>query len=122
VEEDKPDLWFKEGSDLRTFCPTRYGLSLDLRTLIEAQANHKAYFSDERPFLIIDPSTRRDCDGPYCVFFNLERARQRRDGVDVRMFVVSAYRKPALPENLPVVYFSTLAAKVARGEEIKRPR
>lgn len=118
VAADSPDLRYRDGNEERAFCIERYELSLRLPSIILAAAHRKAYFSAERNYLLIDGID--GVAGPYAVFFSMTRAK--RPPVDARMFVVSAYAKPALPRRLPSISFATLVAKTARGEVIKRPQ
>jgi hypothetical protein len=105
-------------SEVRCFCPIRYGRSLSLPQIIRDGVAGKAFFGQKRNYLI----TKRlpETVGPYAVFFNLERAKSKH--FDVAMFVVSAYEKPQLPRSLPTITFATLVAKTARGEPIVRPK
>ena len=116
--EDSPDLTYRDGAEVRAFCVERYDLSRRLPTIILQAAIGKAYFSAERNYLLIDEID--GVSGLYAVFFSMVRAK--RPPVDTRMFVVSAYAKPALPKRLPSISFATLVAKTARGETIKRPQ
>jgi hypothetical protein len=106
------------GSEIRCFCPIRYGHSLNLPKIIHDGTTGRAFFGQTRNYLIIHDLP--GAAGPYVVFFNLQRARSK--SFDVAMFVVSAYEKPQLPRSLPKITFATLIAKTARGEPVTKPK
>jgi hypothetical protein len=102
---------------LRCFCPIRHGHSLHLPSIIHQGVTGKAYFSEQRNYLIVDRLP--GMNGPYAVFFNLERAESRE--FDAAMFVVSAYEKPRLPKRMDAITFATLISKTVNGERVTRP-
>src|SRR6185503_13627144 len=109
--DDKPAYRYAHGGEQRCFCPIRYGHSLHLPSIIHKGLDGKAYFSQTRNFLLIE--NLAGMNGPYAVFFNVERAKSNE--FDVAMFVVSAYEKPELPLRLPKITFATLISKTAAG-------
>lgn len=113
---DTPDHRFRDGDDVRCFCPDRYSMSLTLPEMI--RASNKAYFSQEHNYLIFKPV---DNQAPYAAFFTMQRARAR--GYHAIMTVVSSYQKEGLPppSQLKSIGFATLVAKTAKGEAIRRP-
>lgn len=117
---DNPDHLYEEDGELRCFCHDRYLASKGLPTLIRQGAVGRAYFSQGRNYMLIDQPLGGD---PYAVFFNIERAKALK-GIQVTMFVVSAYLKPGLParSRLPAISFPTLVSKTVRGERITRPK
>lgn len=117
---DSASYHYSEGGDLRCFCPDRFYASQGLPSLIASAVRGKAYFSQNRNYMLIDQPLG---GAPYAVFFNLEKTRSVK-GLDASMFVVSAYEKPGLPakSRLPSISFATLVAKTARGEPITRPK
>lgn len=118
--EDSADLHFKNGKETRCFCIDRHKLSLGLPGIIAAASKGgRAFFSNEPAnYLVIDSEDYGDA-GPYVVLFKLEKARKAH--LDVAMFVVSAYLKPALPKRLPATTFSALIGTVAAGYRPKPP-
>lgn len=54
------------------------------------------------------------------MFYNLERAKSGNG--DVKMFVASAYLKPALPRILPAATFPSVVARVANGQPLSIPK
>lgn len=115
---DTPDMFFHNGKETRSFCTTRHAMSLGLPQLIQASASGRAYFSQNTNFLILDNGY--GAAGPYVVCFKLEKARKKN--IDVAMFVLSAYLKPALPKRLPATTMAALVATVAWGKPITRPK
>lgn len=111
--EDKPDLRFRAGDELRCFCTERHKLSLELPDMIRYAANGRVYFSERSTFLVIESTP--------VAFFNAEKAK-KQDGYDVTMFVTSAYAKPKLPNKLPAVTLSTLIDYRFKGIPLKRPQ
>jgi hypothetical protein len=118
--QDRPAYLYEEGGDARCFCPDRFLASKGLPGLIGTASKGKAYFSQNRNYMLLDQPLG---GAPYAVFFNLERARSIK-GVDALMFVVSAYEKPGLPpkRHLPAISYATLVSKVVRGEPVRRPK
>ena len=106
------------GQDVRCFCPIRHRHSLNLPSIVQAAVSGRAYFSQNRNYLLIDKLP--GLIGPYAVFFNIEKAKSK--DFHAAMFVVSAYEKPELSKSLPTITFATLVAKTARGEKIVRPK
>lgn len=104
------------GTEVRCFCPIRYQLSLDLPAIIQAACGGNAHFCKGRNYLLVHQVGA----GPYAIFFDVEKARQK--GVDVMVFVDSAYTKPGLPRNLPVIGFAKLLEKTAKGLPVTRPK
>lgn len=113
---DKPDLFFRDGTEKRAFCTIRHGLSAGLPAMIQNAAGGRAFFSERREFLVLDAEAQ---GGPYVAFFNMERARNKSH--DAAMFVTSAHCRPGLPKRLPAVTFATLVAAAAVGRKIRRP-
>lgn len=116
--QDKPDLHFHAGNELRCFCTERHKLSLELPDMIRYAANGRVYFSERATFLVIESVP--GANAPYVAFFNAEKAK-KHDGYDVAMFVTSAYVKPKLPNKLPAVTLSTLIDYRFKGMPMKRP-
>lgn len=117
---DQEEYRYTENGDMRCFCPDRHLASKGLPGLINTAAKGKAYFSQNRNYMLID----QPLGGPvYAVFFNIAATKAVKS-VDASMFVVSAYEKPNLPSKsrLPAISFATLIAKTIRGEPIKRPK
>ena len=117
--DETPDFRFTHGSEVRCFCPIRYGLSHHLPDIVRRTAafGGKAYFDAKQNYLLIERLP--EIEGPYAVFFTMERSKHST--ADVAMFVTSAYEKRRLPRNIPKVTFATLVAKHARGERVRRP-
>jgi hypothetical protein len=111
---------YEEEGEVRCFCPDRHLASIGLPGLILQAVAGKAYFSQNRNYMLVDQPLGGP---PYAVFFNVERAKAIR-GVDALMFVVSAYEKPGLParHRLPSISFATLISKTVRGEPVRRPK
>jgi hypothetical protein len=109
-----------ENNDPRCFCHDRYLSSQSLKAVVESSSGGKAYFSQNRNFMLIDQPLGGP---PYAVFFNIERAT-KISGVSANMFVASAYEKPGLParSKLPSISFATLVAKTVRSELIRKPK
>jgi hypothetical protein len=121
--DDDPAAVCGPSTDLRCFCPERFGLSLRLREIIKAAGTQKAFFPApnhvrQRNFLLLEVEAGQP---PYLIAFNLERAA--RADVEAVMFVVSAHSRPSLPpkSQMDSIRFATLVAKVVRGEAINRP-
>lgn len=104
------------GSEVRCFCPTRHQLSLALPAILQAACGGNAHFSQGRNYLLVHQVS----GGPYAIFFDVEKAR--RKGVDVMVFVDSAYMKPNLPKKLPAIGFAKLLEKTAKGQAVTRPK
>lgn len=116
--QDTPDFHFSHDGDARCFCLIRHGLSLHLPSIFQ-KATHggKAYFGETRNFLFAESVP--GLQGPYAVFFDITKASE--PGVDAVIFVVSAYHKPRLPNQLPKIRFDTLVRKAAAGEKVRKP-
>lgn len=121
IEHDPPEMRFTHGNDERCFCPVRHGHSLALPRIVNEGASGRAYFSQTRNFLLIE--NLPDVEGPYAVFFNIEKAKNLK-GIDASLFIVSAYAKPGLPPKraLPAITFATLVSKTVSGEQVRRPK
>lgn len=117
VATDTPDYHHSDGSETRCFCHIRHGLSAGLPGMIQASANRRAYFSQGRNFLVLNPNV---AGGPYVAFFNMEKMRGK--SADAAMFVVSAYCKPELPRLLPAVTMPTLVSSIVGGRHLVAPR
>jgi hypothetical protein len=119
---DKPEHEFAMGTDVRCFCAERYPLSHNLPGIITANANGKAYFTQGRNFMFVEalPGLK---DGPYAIFFNIERAKKLA-GVDAVMFVASAYEKPGLPPKsaLKAITMATLVGKAIGQQYVANRR
>lgn len=119
-EDDPAHLKFSHNGDDRCFCPTRHRHSLELPRVVGQAATGRAFFSQNRNFLLVEDLP--GLEGPYVVFFNMERARIKN--IDAAMFVVSAYHKPNLPPraNLGAITFATLVSKTVAGTQVRRPK
>lgn len=115
---DKPDLHFKCGGEMRCFCTERYELSEGLPDLIRYAANGRVYFSERPDFMAIESLSEQNA--PYVAFFKIEKAK-KGEGSGLLMFVTSAHLRPALPDKLPAVTFVTLASHTFSGAKLKRP-
>ncbi|HEV2593885.1 MAG TPA: hypothetical protein VGU01_01635 [Sphingomicrobium sp.] len=119
---DGPQDEYAVGSDVRCFCTDRYPLSLSLPGIIQANANGRAYFTQGHNLMFVEniPGLQQ---GPYAIFFNMERARKLK-GIDATMFVVSAYEKPGLPpmRSLRAITMPTLVAKTLGQQPITNTR
>ena len=106
------------GGEERCFCFDRYQLSLSLPAILQAACRGNAHFSRGANYLLV----RRDAGqaDPYAIFFDAEKARMK--GVEVIVFVDSAYLKPNLPKKLDVIGFAKLLEKISKGERINRPK
>ena len=121
---DTPEQEYAVGSDVRCFCVDRYPLSHQLPGIIQANANGRAYFAQNRNFMFVENVP--GLQGPYAIFFNIERARNL-PGIDATMFVVSAYEKLALPPirslqaiTMPTLVGKTLGSKPITNKRVKR--
>lgn len=116
--QDTPDFHFPHEGEIRCFCLIRDSLSLQLPSIFQRAAKGgNAFFGETRNFLFVEHVP--GLQGPYAVFFDIKPAREK--GADAVIFVVSAYRKPNLPSNLPKIRFGTLVRKAASGERIRKP-
>ncbi len=117
--DETPDFRFNNGSEVRCFCPVRHQLSRHLPDIVRrtASTGGRAYFDAKHNYLLIDRLP--ELEGPYAVFFTMERSKHPM--ADVAMFVISAYEKKRLPRNIPKITFTTLVAKHARGERVRKP-
>jgi hypothetical protein len=115
---DHPDFHIPDNGKFRCMCPSRTALSKNLPGIIRAAAKGLAFFSQDKNMLLVEELDGRL--GPYAVFFNVRKSRKR--GLDVVMFVASAYEKPGLPERLSAVPFIALIAKAAKGQIPFRPK
>jgi len=113
-----PERKYIEGTEERSFCAIRHGHSVELPRIIRFAAAGRVFFSEGRNMLCVEwlPGT----NGPYAVFFNLQR--WRGPGLQVALNVESAYVKEGLPDRLPATTFATLVATVAKGGRITVPR
>jgi hypothetical protein len=118
LAEDGPDLHFRDGRDLRCFCPHRHKLSLELPGMIRYAAKGRAYFNAKSNFLIVESLSEENA--PYVAYFNVEKSRKGAAHHAV-MFVTSAHLKPALPDKLPAVTFATLVDHKVNGKPLKPP-
>lgn len=117
--DDDKALRVVDGSDERCFCLVRHGLSKNLPAIVKAAVGGRAFFSTvDHTYLLVE--NLPGCKGPYAVYFKLRKAVSK--GIDVAMFVVSAYEKPNLPKTKLKITFATLVANVAQGKKIKRPK
>jgi hypothetical protein len=114
---DTPDLLIRTPDETRSFCPNRFADSVDIADVIRAAVGNNVHFSQTRNFVLVKRAAGQP---PYAIFFNIERGQSK--GVDVAIFVVSAYPKSALPAKLPTIGFNVLVEKVARGLRINRPQ
>jgi hypothetical protein len=96
TSDDKPDLHFRNGREVRCFCFDRHRLSLELPEMIRYAAQGRVYFSAQANFLVVESLSEENA--PYVAFFSVERAKG--DGYDAAMFVTTAHLKPALPDKL----------------------
>lgn len=102
--------------EVRCFCPARHNLSLGLPAILQAACSGNAHFSKGRNYLLV-----RQVGGmPYAIFFDVVKARQK--GVDVMVFVDSAYTKANLPKKIPAIGFAKLLEKTAKGQPVTRPK
>ena len=122
-EGDDQEAVCGPSTDLRSFCPDRFELSLRLPAILEEAGRRKVHFpapnhARQRNFLLVEVEASGP---PYLIAFNLEPAKKA--DVEAVMFVVSAHARPKLPprSRMDTIRFATLVAKVVRGEEIRRP-
>ena len=73
--DETPDFRFAHGSEVRCFCPIRYGLSHHLPDIVRRTAafGGKAYFDAKQNYLLIERLP--EIEGPYAVFFTMERSK-----------------------------------------------
>jgi hypothetical protein len=118
--EDTPDLFMGENGDPRSFCPIRYACSLHLPNLIKRAGaiGGNVYFSHQGNFLVVDnvPAVK----GEYAAIFKIEPATT--EGVEARMFVISAHERIKPLAKLEKISLYTLVRKVAAGEPIPWPK
>ncbi len=111
----------------RSFCPTRYGLSMRLPVLIRSLNHPKAsVFQTARERNWLHSVTVADDQSDYHIFFELRRAASAAsDGVDLNLIVESAYpqdpsrNKPAIRGAMG---FILLCGKTYVGEPVATRR
>jgi hypothetical protein len=85
-----------DGGRTRCFCVDRAAYSVHLPRIVRAASAGQAYFSQDHNMLLVERLP--GVVAPYAIFFNIRKSRQK--GVDVNLFVASAYEKPNLPTHL----------------------
>jgi hypothetical protein len=106
-----------DGGRTRCFCVDRAAYSAHLPRIIRAAQQGQAYFSQDHNMVLVERLP--GVVAPYAIFFNVRRSRQK--GVDVNLFVASAYDKPNLPTHLFPIPFTALIATIAKGWVPVRP-
>lgn len=106
-----------DGGRTRCFCLDRAAYSVHLPRIVRAASSGYAYFSQDHNMVLVERLP--GLVGPYAIFFNVRKSRQK--GVDVNLFVASAYEKPNLPTQLYAIPFTALIATVAHGKVLVRP-
>lgn len=113
-----PDLRYLHAGEPRAFDNDRYTLSHQLPELIRTLGSRSVYLSQQANYFVLRQNPLTGFDGPYLVFFNILRARQK--GIDVVMNVESAYMKPNMADRASPVKFTTLIEKTAAGQAVPR--
>jgi hypothetical protein len=113
---DHQDFLIADGNEIRCLCPVRTTMSRELKRIISEASQSVAYFTLEAKMLLVED----DAGVPYTVFFNIESALEKN--LDAVMFIVSAYRKPNLPDRLPAVKFWSLVDKASKGFTPMKPQ
>ncbi len=79
----------------RVFCPVRYGLSHELRGVINVFPNLRVCETWERNSYVYFAASVTSPEGPYHVFFNVRRHDFSKKKKGVAMHVLSAYPREA---------------------------
>jgi len=117
-QEHTPDYYYVHGGEKRAFDLTRHALSKRLPEIIRALYGRTVYMSKEANYFLLRTIEATELAGPYLVFFNVRRAKQK--GVDVLMNVESAYLKPGMTDRASAIRFSTLIERTATGKPVPR--
>lgn len=114
--EHTPDLFMGAVTKPRSFCPIRHACSLHLPQQIRkaGERGGMAFKSHAGNFLVVDriPVVKNE----YAAVFKLEASST--PGIDVQMFVISAYAPDVPKRNLKAISFYTLMRKFAEGEAV----
>jgi hypothetical protein len=108
-EGQPPDHEYVAFGEKRSFCPARYGCSIELPSIINYHVAGKAFQSRDGNG-VLRHFFYAEVDGiPYPVFFKLSKARSA-PGVDGLMHIISAYQNLDLParHKLQSVKFARL--------------
>jgi hypothetical protein len=121
--DDTEEMIVGPPNDRRCFCLERYPLSLHVPGIIRAGIGDKAYFGEVQPYrpqnyLVIE--NLAGVEGPYAILFNMTKSRQTP--IDAVMFVTSAYAKPKMRRDLPMIRFANLVNLTVQEIAIKRPK
>jgi hypothetical protein len=108
---DPVDHHIPDGLVPRCFCLDRYANSTHLWRIIRGAAGGLAFFSQDSNMLLVERLP--GLIGPYAIAFNVRKSSAR--GIDVAMFVASAYEKPNLTPAMPAVPFSLLIDRASKG-------
>ncbi|PHS25981.1 MAG: hypothetical protein COA84_06940 [Robiginitomaculum sp.] len=102
-----------KAGDERAFSIERHTDSLELPSFFRILGTSTVYFTHHDNFFFM-----RNAQGDqYLVFFRAFKATQK--GVDVKIIVSSAYRKPNMTKWASPVQFSTLIKSKARGRQLR---
>ena len=120
LDTDTPDFHFRDGGQIRCFCPIRHSYSAHLPGFVRAASNGKAFFGNKsQTYLLIENVP--GLNAPYLIAFTMGKARGAK--VDATMFIVSAHDRPGLQQQkLPKIGLSTLVHLTMTDRPIKRPK
>jgi hypothetical protein len=113
-----PDLHYTHGHETRAFAFDRHELSKLLPQMIKELGRRSVYMSMLNNFFVLRQNPAMGFIGPYLVFFNVTRSRDK--GVHVLMNVESAYMKPGMTDRASPVTFTTLIEYTAAGKRVPR--
>ncbi len=114
-------IMLDNGGRERSFCHTRYELSKQLPCIIRGLVQKKVIQTASRRNWVytLEIETPK---GPYYVFFEIRRSS--RDGLDLDLFVESAYPKltGSAPKLLGKMKFAMLCGKIYQGKAVATRR
>ena len=112
-----PDLHYQHGIELRAFDIDRHGLSLMLPNKIRTFGNRTVYHTKHGSFFFLNDHRTPQGNIPYVGFFRA--FRPKKQGIDVRLYIDSAYLKSGMTQWASPVKFTTLIAAIAKNRALK---
>ena len=118
-EHEEAEILIREGSDVRVFCPIRYGLSKKLPGLVSAMPSKKVHQTGQsRNYVFVVPLEVEKQH--YEIYFMLQRAA-KDDAADLRLTIESAYANGGhnVRKRPRTIRFAVLAHKVLTNQVVR---
>lgn len=112
-----PGLHYQHGNELRAFDIERCGLSMMLPDKIRAFGNRTVYHTKHGSFFFLNDHRMPQGNIPYVGFFRAYRLKKQ--GIDVQLYIDSAYLKPGMTQWASPVRFTTLVAAIANNRDLR---